>query len=70
MSDKANTVSKQLGMGAIVNAKGVTFRVWAPNAEKVCVTGTFNDWNETATPLFGRKERLLVDVGVRGQSRR
>ena len=55
MSDKTNTVSNQLGMGAIVNAKGVTFRVWAPNAEKVYVTGTFNDWNETSTPLFGEK---------------
>jgi 1,4-alpha-glucan branching enzyme len=30
---------------------GVTFRVWAPHAEKAYVTGTFNEWSGTATPL-------------------
>jgi len=25
--------------------------VWAPHADKVYVTGTFNDWSDTATPL-------------------
>ncbi len=25
-------------------AKGTLFRVWAPNAEKVCVVGPFNNW--------------------------
>jgi len=40
------------GMGAIPHAKGITFRVWAPNAEKVYVTGTFNDWNKTSTTLI------------------
>jgi 1,4-alpha-glucan branching enzyme len=39
------------GMGAIVHAEGVAFRVWAPNADAVHVTGTFNDWSEDATPL-------------------
>ncbi len=28
--------------------KGVIFRVWAPNAESVCVTGDFCDWDKTA----------------------
>lgn len=47
-----NTAVKQYpGMGAILSAKGVTFRVWAPHAEKVYVTGTFNDWSTTSTPL-------------------
>ncbi|MGB3144276.1 MAG: alpha-amylase family glycosyl hydrolase [Maribacter sp.] len=41
-----------LGMGAIVQKnKGVTFRVWAPNAEKVSVVGEFNKWNEEKNPL-------------------
>jgi 1,4-alpha-glucan branching enzyme len=32
------------GMGAIPYANGVAFRVWAPNAQKVSVIGSFNDW--------------------------
>ena len=38
MAKKTRTLSKQAGMGAIPNVKGVTFRVWAPHAEKVYVT--------------------------------
>ncbi len=38
-------------MGAMSGAKGVTFRVWAPYAQKVYVTGTFNDWSKTSMPL-------------------
>ena len=30
---------------------GVSFAVWAPNAEKVWVIGTFNDWDETADEM-------------------
>ena len=39
------------GMGAILHKGGVTFRVWAPHAEKVWVTGSFNDWSETQHAL-------------------
>ena len=35
-------------VGAIVHKSGVSFRVWAPFADKVAVTGSFNDWSETA----------------------
>jgi 1,4-alpha-glucan branching enzyme len=55
MSEKAQPVEKHSGMGAITGAKGVTFRVWAPHAEKVYVTGTFNDWSKTSTPLAGEE---------------
>ncbi len=48
---ETNTVKKHPGMGAIPGAKGVTFRVWAPHAEKVYVTGTFNNWSKTSAPL-------------------
>jgi 1,4-alpha-glucan branching enzyme len=51
MSEIADTVTTNKGMGAIPSAKGVTFRVWAPHAEKLYVTGTFNDWSKTSTPL-------------------
>lgn len=48
----ATSVSKiPPGMGAILHPDGVAFRVWAPNAEEVYVTGTFNDWSETNHPL-------------------
>ena len=39
------------GMGALPHPGGVAFRVWAPHAEAVHVTGSFNDWSEDACPL-------------------
>ena len=45
------TIEKWSGMGAVINDGVTTFRVWAPNADKVFVTGDFNDWNETNFPL-------------------
>ena len=39
--------------------EGVTFAVWAPNAERVTVVGTFNDWDGTKHPM-----RLLGGSGV------
>ena len=35
-------------MGANVSDSGVRFRVWAPHADSVSVTGTFNDWTPAA----------------------
>ncbi len=55
MTGKALSAAKQLSMGAIPHATGVTFRVWAPHAEKVYVTGTFSGWSKTSTPLVGEK---------------
>lgn len=43
--------TKVQGMGAVVHSRGVAFRVWAPNAEKVSVIGDFNDWNPTRSPM-------------------
>lgn len=31
--------------------KGVTFRVWAPNAVSVSVVGDFNEWDRTVDPM-------------------
>ncbi len=39
------------GMGAISLKKGVGFRVWAPSADSVHVTGDFNDWSDTKHAL-------------------
>ena len=44
-------MTKHSSLGAIPGAKGVTFRVWAPYAEKIYVTGAFNNWSKTSKPL-------------------
>ncbi len=38
-------------MGALPHRDGTTFRVWAPHASAVFVTGTFDDWARDRTPL-------------------
>jgi len=38
-------------MGATVTPKGVSFRVWAPHAQSVFVTGDFNDWKPYETSM-------------------
>jgi 1,4-alpha-glucan branching enzyme len=48
-------------MGAIPFEGGTTFRVWAPHAKAVFVTGTFDDWAGTATPL-ARDDRERADT--------
>ncbi len=41
---KTSAPSPRPGMGAIPYPGGTTFRVWAPHATAVFVTGTFDDW--------------------------
>jgi 1,4-alpha-glucan branching enzyme len=59
-------------LGAHVVRKGgqvsTTFRVWAPNAAKVSVVGSFNGWNATAHPMSpvassGIWEAVVPDAG-------
>ncbi len=38
-------------MGAMVVGEVTRFRVWAPHADVVYVTGTFNNWSRNANPL-------------------
>ena len=40
----------------VVPHRSIWFRLDAPAAERVCVAGTFNEWNPTATPLVKSKE--------------
>lgn len=51
-TDTIETTSSQVaGMGAVLHAEGVSFRVWAPHAEAVFVVGDFNDWLADVNPL-------------------
>ncbi|MFW6161991.1 MAG: alpha-amylase family glycosyl hydrolase [Planctomycetota bacterium] len=45
------TEEQELRMGAVPGEGAVTFRVWAPNAEKVSVVGSFNEWDPEAHPM-------------------
>jgi 1,4-alpha-glucan branching enzyme len=46
-----NDETKIKGMGAIPHVGGVAFRVWAPNAQRVAVIGSFNDWDGEKCPM-------------------
>lgn len=43
--------NKITGMGSILYAQGVAFRIWAPHAQQVSVIGSFNDWDGTKHPM-------------------
>ncbi len=44
-------IVKSEQMGAVLTKDGTAFQVWAPNAEKVSVIGSFNKWDSNANPL-------------------
>jgi 1,4-alpha-glucan branching enzyme len=46
------------GMGAIPHEGGVAFRVWAPHADAVAVTGSFNQWDEDADAMTAEGDGL------------
>ncbi len=53
MTKQSNNTAENPGMGALPhNGTGTTFRVWAPHAKKVYVSGDFNDWQKTTVPLY------------------
>ena len=47
--------ANQTGMGATTQNLGTTFRVWAPHARRVTVSGDFNDWSRERDPLISEK---------------
>jgi 1,4-alpha-glucan branching enzyme len=51
MTDPAGSGGSPPALGATPDERGASFRVWAPHADAVFVTGSFNDWAEDAAPL-------------------
>ncbi|MGH9743014.1 MAG: alpha-amylase family glycosyl hydrolase, partial [Candidatus Acidiferrum sp.] len=43
-------------MGSIPHEGGVSFRLWAPNAEFVSLIGSFNNWDKQADPMAKEKD--------------
>ena len=43
------------GLGALPAADGTSFRVWAPNAEQVHVTGSFNGWADPGVVMVAEE---------------
>ncbi len=48
------------GLGSMPHEGGTAFRVWAPNADAVAVTGSFTDWSEDGHADGRRGQRALV----------
>jgi 1,4-alpha-glucan branching enzyme len=51
MSDE----TKIKGMGSILHAHGVAFRVWAPHAQHVSLIGSFNEWDANLHPMLSEE---------------
>ncbi len=53
-------------LSRIGGAQGVTFAVWAPNAERVSVVGDFNRWDGRAHPMRNRGECGIWEIFIPG----
>lgn len=47
--------AQQMGMGALSQKSETSFRVWAPHAKRVTVSGSFNNWSLERDPLVSEK---------------
>ena len=53
-------------LGAHVEADGVRFAVWAPDAQSVYLIGDFNDWHRTRHPLEQRGHSGIWEIFMPG----
>ena len=65
--DAAVETAPRPGMGAIPHEHGTAFRVWAPHATAVAVTGGFDGWSEGGHPMTQEGDGIwyadIPDVG-------
>lgn len=52
----------------VLEAKGVHFAVWAPNARSVALVGNFNHWQVGETPMMSRGASGVWEIFVPGLS--
>src|SRR5512134_304730 len=59
---------KRLGshLARIGDTSGVSFAVWAPNAERVSVIGNFNHWDGRSHPMRNRGDSGIWEIFVPG----
>ena len=70
---RSTAPSTRPGMGAVPHSDGTSFRVWAPHATAVFVTGTFDDWAgdaDRSRPRWRWHERDVVGGCRRRRTRR
>ena len=63
-------IKKSQGMGSIVGNGTVTFRVWAPHADKVFVKGDFNNWKDNESEFEKENDgywSFVSDAAKEGQ---
>ena len=63
---RTDQLGATLQKSATGKVEGVTFRVWAPHAKTVSVTGTFNNWNKTRDALRAEGGNGIWSGEVRG----
>jgi 1,4-alpha-glucan branching enzyme len=52
-------------VGGVASMKRIDFTFNAPEAQKVCITGTFNNWNTKSMPMKKGKDgtwRIMVKL--------
>src|SRR3972149_5166098 len=53
-------------LARVREVNGVTFAVWAPNAERVSVVGNFNHWDGRTHPMRSRGESGIWEIFIPG----
>lgn len=53
-------------LGCHLEGDGAVFRVWAPNARRVSVAGSFNGWNENANEMYKLEDSGIWECHISG----